>query len=118
MTNNISMDYFIGKTIVSYSQSDDVLTFTLSNKEIIHMYHQQDCCESVYIESIMGDLVDLLNSPILLAECVSEWDDSADASTEWTFYKLVTIKGSVTIRWLGTSNGYYSTSVDIIKETI
>ncbi|MAF06142.1 hypothetical protein [Herbaspirillum sp.] len=87
-------------------------------KKVI-MYHDQDCCESVTLEDIDGELDYLVGSPILEAE--EAWRDASDQaglgdSETWTYYKLGTAKGSVSLRWVGSSNGYYSESVDIRVE--
>jgi hypothetical protein len=81
------------------------------------MYHYQDCCESVDIEDIVGDLSDLVGNPILRAseDRNRELNTKNDESFTWTFYNISTIKGHVTIRWYGSSNGYYSESVSIYQ---
>ena len=83
------------------------------------MHHNQDCCECVSIEEVHGDLNDLVGTPILTAEVRSKDDvyQLGDGIGAWTFYEFRTIKGSVTIRWYGTSNGYYSVGVSISPVT-
>lgn len=109
-----------GKTLVKVENKGDELIFTTNRGLRYRMYHEQDCCESVHIEDICGDLEDLIGSPILLADEVSNADepqkaDSWGDSFTWTFYKIATAKGSVTIRWYGESNGYYSESVNFVQ---
>jgi hypothetical protein len=115
------IEYLIGKTMAKVENID--------NKEIIFetvdgikykLYHASYCCECVMVEDIVGELSDLIGSPILMAEESTNNDnpkDKYDESFTWTFYKLSTIKGSVTIRWYGSSNGCCSESVDFCKIT-
>lgn len=115
------MSDLIGLTFTSVVKSDegDSITFNTSEGRTFVMYHEQDCCEFVWIEDIAGDLNDLVGEPILMSEEVSsegalkkeEWHESFT----WTFYKMASRKGYVDIRWYSTSNGYYSESVDLVE---
>lgn len=106
-----------GQTLVSVSGAhvgSERICFETESGSIYAMLHHQDCCEIVTLNEIVGDVGDLIGSPILEAEETSNQDDKpsdhADSWT-WTFYKLGTIRGHVTLRWLGESNGYYSEAV-------
>lgn len=119
----MTISELIGKTILSVDVNRDrnVITFNCATGEQYKMYHCQDCYESVTIEDICGDLDDLVGTPILKAEEISNYEPTSEKERErmkeaesyrWTFYKLATMKGYVDIRWYGESNGYYSESVD------
>jgi hypothetical protein len=110
-----------GKTLKRVQQIEsDRIEFETDDSRTYALFHFQDCCELVEIESVTGDLTDLIGTPILMAEEATSHDSLAGyegrepESQTWTFYKLRTIKGSVDIRWHGTSNGYYSESVDFV----
>jgi hypothetical protein len=75
------------------------------------MHHQQDCCESVGIEQVDGDIEDLIGQPLVIAEVASETVSDDFGITGWTFYRFATVNGYVTVRWSGRSNGYYSIGV-------
>lgn len=92
--------------------------FLVEGGEEFLMNHDQDCCETVQIEEVVGDANDIIGELVVEAEEVLSADDPEtykgeyyNESHTWTFYKLATKKGFVVIRWLGESNGYYSESV-------
>lgn len=108
----------LGKTITKVTVGDNQITFDVDDGSSYKMYHSQDCCESVNVEDVCGDVENLVGSPILQAEESSSNDNPEGVAKEyqdsftWTFYRLATIKGTVVIRWYGESNGYYSESVE------
>ena len=116
---HVNVSDMLGKTFSRVVSDGD--TVTLENDEVRYvLYHSTDCCESVVVEDIIGDLEDLVGWPMLIAreDHNADGPELNEESYTWTFYNFATFKGYVTIRFLGTSNGYYSEEVDCRKEIL
>ena len=117
MTDNLSpLEELLGKTLVRVTrEGNESITFEATTGETWQMYYEPDCCATCSIEDIVGDLEDLVGAPIAMADAATNSDqprasdgDYVDESYTWTFYRFATVKGYVTVRWYGSSNGYYS----------
>lgn len=121
----------LGETLTKIEQTKnserevEEVFFYCEKGSVYKLYHSQSCCEYVRLDDVCGDFDDLIGSKIIQATCVSDapHEDRPDiisgdyASATWTFYIIATNKGSVTLRWVGTSNGYYSEEVDFALHT-
>lgn len=107
-----------GQTLTNVERIGDRELKFYTNDKVIRMYHPQECCEDVSIEDLVGDLDDLVGNPILRAEERTKDGTNGWGDERWTFYEIATIKGSVTIRWYGSSNGYYGISVNIYENDL
>ena len=97
-------------------EGNEVLYF-ITDQGSFAMTHIQDCCEGVAIEDVTGEPQALKGAFIVTAEeAVSDGvEDASDGSGTWTFYRLASHWGDLTIRWFGESNGYYSESVSFYR---
>ena len=116
------IEEMVGKVFTSVRNEGSELVFQNATESFV-FFHQQDCCESVSIEDVCGDLQDLVGEPLLLAEEVQgetpvDFNEMEHDSVTWTFYKFATRKGYVDVRWLGESNGYYSEGVSLGHELV
>lgn len=118
----VNFSELVGETIKhlnGWEKGSDSVEFICASGRKFRLFHDQSCCENVQLEDVVGDLSDLFGATILMADEVSSAEHPEGYKPEyepesytWTFYKLATAKGYVTLRWLGTSNGYYSESVE------
>ena len=124
MIVNKYTDHLMGKTIANIQglkKDSECVQIHFTDGSYLSMYHEQDCCESVTLEDFDNDAQSLIGGDIIrIEECISnandeEFDplDSYDYSYTWTFYTIITSKGTMKLRWYGTSNGYYSESVTL-----
>lgn len=98
------------------------VTIKFTDGTKIVQYHDQDCCESVLVAQVDGNVEKHIGATMLSIEekitrpseeITNEdgWDYTPDSLTA-TFYTLKTSKGYLDWRWDGESNGCYSESVD------
>lgn len=112
------MNEFVGEVPVRIDgcvPGSDSIRFTMKSGKVIQMFHYRECCENVSVEEVIGcDPQDLIGEEILFAETTSNSENSIYGDVaQWTFYKIGSHGGFMTIHWFGSSNGYYGTSVDI-----
>ena len=117
-----------GYTILSINGlekgSDSVSIITTNGT--LTMYHLADCCEVVSLNDFEGDVTNLIGKVVVSAEVVinpevedSSYEKIAENDTDmydsgtWTFYTIRTTGDDLWMRWLGTSNGYYSEYVAV-----
>lgn len=121
-----NFEYLKGKTITemsigvfeSSSNDNEYVSFIANDSDFEYeyiLYHDANVTNSVCIEDITGNIIDILDSIILLAESsfsekinkgdTTTWGGDILASERWTYYRLNTSIGSVTIKWHG--NGTY-----------
>lgn len=117
------IEELLGKTLRAVTRhGDESVDFEAVTGERWRMYYDPDCCATCSIEDIVGDLQDLVGAPIALADESTNSDEPRasefpDESFTWTFYRFATARGYVTIRWYGSSNGYYSERATFARVT-
>ena len=112
----------LGKTLKSVERDGDQVRFVTDDGKRHLLRPEDDCCNSVTLEDVSGDLNSLVGSPLLTAE-----ESTSDASEEehpnkqesatWSFYRFATLHGDATIRFYGTSNGYYAETAYLCEES-
>lgn len=121
-------DHLIGLVFYKYFQNDYEIKLFSTHGGIVVVRVAEDCCNDSWIESIDGDITQILDSPVTRFEIVSQSVDTRKIEIKdedfrlqndatWSFVKIDTKKGGVTIRFLGTSSGFYCEEASVFFES-
>lgn len=119
MKTYCTIEELIGKTIVAFRFAVAEVIIDTKDGTRFCLYHKQDCCESVVLQELVGDIKTLLNEVVLEATQTFETPEDSEEheSVTLTDFTIRTAKGTVVLHWIGKSNGYHSETVEITKET-
>lgn len=120
LMGSVPIEVLKSKKITKVTASEEEVLLECSDGSRYKMVHYQDCCEHVHLTN-PEEALKLQDAMVLLAsennpedKPLNEYDDSYT----WTFFTIVTDNGVHILKWYGTSNGYYSESVDFIDATV
>ena len=112
--NSCDIKDMVGKKVVGVYYDEENFQI-LTDDGVYAFYHEQSCCESVWLTQVDGINDKIIGSRIVIAEVVTDEKDTEYGHITWSFYKIGTNKGMIDFRWCGESNGYYSETVDLVK---
>ena len=108
------MKDMVGKKVLGIYYDEEIFQI-LTDDCVYAFYHQQDCCESVWLTQVDGISDKIIGSRIVIAEEVVDEKDTECGHITWSFYKIGTNKGMIDFRWQGRSDGGYSETVNLVK---
>lgn len=98
-----------GKVLSSVELIEGGVAFKMKDGKRFQLHGHQSHMSSVVLRDIVGDLSDLVSALIVMADVESKDNhdmiDGEDMGMTWTYYKLATKKGYVTISFRGDSLG-------------
>ena len=122
MYEELDVSVMLGETLVNAERvGNERLYFTTASGKKYLMHHKKRRGEVEYIRSIAGDIGNIVEEPLLIAEEVPSEDTPPEEFVQgddcyiWTFYKFATRKGCVTVHWYGGSHGPDSKRVSFIQ---
>ena len=112
--NSCDIKDMVGKKITGIYYDEE--NFQIRTDDCVYaFYHEQDCCESVWLTQVDGISDKIIGSRIVIAEVVTDEKDTEYGHITWSFYNIGTNKGMIDFRFQCQSNGSYSETVDLIK---
>ena len=103
----------VGEVLSHVDESDGDLLLTTQSGRQIRFYHDQECCESVYIEDQDGEWHELIGKVLTNVSESSDFSDDDLDCVQKTEFAFTADDTTVVSKWHGESNGYYSTDVSI-----
>lgn len=98
------LDLLIGQTLIDVERiGNGGLKFLLPDGTLYRLYH--DCCDTVLFEDVVGEISNLVGTPLLVAEKITSVDREHSSTLTLTFYNFATAKGRVTVHWGIRSSG-------------
>jgi hypothetical protein len=113
---NNKLDELNGLLVKHIDCDDEQLIIEVEDGRRFSFCHEQDCCESVSVYSVDGNLKELQGKKLVRIDCDNVDPDDyvlgehVDSYT-FTNVRFITDEQTSLVRWFGESNGYYGEGI-------